>query len=366
MQVVNDKLTLSKVPVNNMLTNIATNAANNVTKAVSNTVKNAVGTPSGGSSKPATTTASQSTAVAQPAQVSAPTYTAPQFTASQAYVDAMNYTNGLLQQLSSGRTSYTDQVKAMMDKITNRDPFSYDADKDQLFQQYLSSMQNTGKAAMQDTIGQASALTGGYGSTYATTAGNNAYNAYLQQAYDNLPEYYNTALNAYQTEGENMYRQYGMLSDADNQEYERLYNAYTNNFNNAQQMYANELNAFSTNSGLQYNYDTLNNSNYWNAQDMAYKYAQANKSSGGSGGGSSKSSSSSKTSSSGTGSTKLSTVKQEALKEFNSSGYNGLFKVLDKYDEFTEEELQEINDYINEYNTFGPSLVASVKKQIFK
>jgi hypothetical protein len=47
---------------------------------------------------------------------------------------------------------------------------------------------NSGKSAMQDTIGQASALTGGYGSTYATSAGNQAYNAFIEDAYNNLPE----------------------------------------------------------------------------------------------------------------------------------------------------------------------------------
>jgi hypothetical protein len=90
---------------------------------------------------------------------------------------------------------------------------------------------------MQDTIGQASALTGGYGSTYATTAGNQAYNSFIQDAYNNLPEYYQMALEAYQMEGDEMYRQLGMLTDADATEYERLYNSWNANFNNTQSMY---------------------------------------------------------------------------------------------------------------------------------
>lgn len=167
-----------------------------------------------------------------------------QFSASSAYNDAMNYTNGLLQQLSSGKTSYSDKVDAMISQIQNREAFSYDVDKDTLFQQALASAMNSGQTAMQNTIGQASALTGGYGSSYATSAANQQYNAYIQDAYNNLPEYYQMALEAYQMEGEDMYNQLAMLSDADAKEYERLYNSWNANFSNAQNMYNNEYNAW--------------------------------------------------------------------------------------------------------------------------
>lgn len=162
------------------------------------------------------------------------------FSASQSYRDAMEYTNQLLAKLSSGRTSYTSQVEAMMDKIMNREDFEYDVDSDQLFQQALASAMNSGKTAMQDTIGQASALTGGYGSTYATSAGNQAYNAFIEDAYNNLPEYYQMALQAYQMEGEEMYNQLGMFVDADNREYQRTYDAWSANFANAESMYNKE------------------------------------------------------------------------------------------------------------------------------
>ena len=41
--------------------------------------------------------------------------------------------------IQSGKTSYTDQVKNMMDKISGREKFSYDVDSDPLFQQALAS-----------------------------------------------------------------------------------------------------------------------------------------------------------------------------------------------------------------------------------
>ena len=163
---------------------------------------------------------------------------------SSAYQEAWAYTNGLLEQLSTGRTSYTDQIKEMMDKIQNREDFQYDISTDTMFQNSLASAMVSGQSAMQDTIGQASALTGGYASTYATSAGNQAYNAYIQDAYNNLPEYYNMALEAYQMEGNEMYNQLAMLNEADTKEYGRLYDAWQANFTNTQNMYNQEYGAW--------------------------------------------------------------------------------------------------------------------------
>lgn len=159
------------------------------------------------------------------------------FTVPPAVTEADTYIKSQLQKIQSGKTSYSDQVKGMMDQIMNREKFSYDVDSDPLFQQALASSMNSGKQAMQDTIGQASALTGGYGSTYATTAGNQAYNAFIEDAYDNLPQYYQMAMEAYQMEGDDMYRQLGMLNDADDKEYNRNVTAYDATYQHRNQMY---------------------------------------------------------------------------------------------------------------------------------
>ena len=150
---------------------------------------------------------------------------------------ADKYLASQLEKIQSGRTSYSDQVRDMMDKIMNREKFSYDVDNDPLFQQALASATNSGKQAMQDTIGQASALTGGYGSTYATSAGNQAYNSFIEDAYDNLPQYYQMALDAYQMEGEEMYRQFGVVSEMDDKEFNRNVAAYDATYQHRNQMY---------------------------------------------------------------------------------------------------------------------------------
>ncbi len=193
------------------------------------------------------------------------------FTASAAYQEAMNYTNQLLQQMSSGRTSYTDQINDLMGQIKNRDPFKYDVDSDMLFQQYLASSMASGKTAMQDAMGQAAALTGGYGSTYATAVGNQQYNAYIQDAYHNLPEYYQLALDAYEQEGQEMYDQLAMLNAADAQEYQRMYDAWRENYTSAQQMYENEYGAWQDTVANGYKSAALEMEEQAQNYDQAYK-----------------------------------------------------------------------------------------------
>jgi hypothetical protein len=160
-----------------------------------------------------------------------------QFNKPTSVTKADKWLSSQLQKIQSGKTSYSDQVRDMMDKIMNREKFSYDVDNDPLFQQALASSMNSGKQAMQDTIGQASALTGGYGSTYATSAGNQVYNSFIEDAYDNLPQYYQMALDAYQMEGEEMYRQFGVVSEMDDKEFNRNVAAYDATYQHRNQMY---------------------------------------------------------------------------------------------------------------------------------
>lgn len=75
--------------------------------------------------------------------------------------------------------------------------FKYDVNEDALYQQAVERYKQMGKLAMEDTMGQASALTGGYGNSYAATVGNQAYQSYMQEASDALPEYYQRALDEY-------------------------------------------------------------------------------------------------------------------------------------------------------------------------
>lgn len=114
---------------------------------------------------------------------------------------------------------YGQAVKDTMNKIQNREKFSYDMNADALYQQYKDKYMAQGKLAMADTIGQASALTGGYGNSYATTAGFQAYQGYLQNLNDVVPQLYQLAMDKYKMEGDELNSQLNMYNNAYNQEY---------------------------------------------------------------------------------------------------------------------------------------------------
>lgn len=124
-----------------------------------------------------------------------------------------------LKPLSWNGGTYKTAVDDALNKIMNRKKFTYDLNGDALYQQYKDQYINQGRMAMQDTIGQAAAMTGGYGNSYAATAGNQAYQSYLQQLNNKIPELYQMALDQYNQEGTNLQNQYSMLANQYNTEY---------------------------------------------------------------------------------------------------------------------------------------------------
>lgn len=115
--------------------------------------------------------------------------------------------------------TFEDQLKGIYDKIANREAFNYDVNADPLYDIYKDKYIQQGKLAMKDTMGQAAALTGGYGSTYGQQVGQQTYDAYLQNLSDVIPELYGLAYQRYQDEGDDLMNQYGMLGDLRDQEY---------------------------------------------------------------------------------------------------------------------------------------------------
>ena len=143
---------------------------------------------------------------------------------------AVQQAQAYLNQVQSRRpgeyqSQWDGELTELYNRIANRKPFSYDIGTDPVYQQYREQYQRQGRLAMQDTMGQAAALTGGYGSTYGEQVGQQAYNAYLQNLNDVVPDLYNAAYNRYRDEGTDLYNQYGLLSDRENQAYSRYRDA---------------------------------------------------------------------------------------------------------------------------------------------
>ena len=135
--------------------------------------------------------------------------------------------------LSAAKTNYTyipqydTQINELFDKLLNRESFSYNTATDPLYQQYKEQYVNQGKLAMQDTMGQAAALTGGYGSSYSQAVGQQQYDAYLQKLNEVVPELYQQAYSQYQDEGDELKDQYNMYLTKDAQDYERAQSSYS-------------------------------------------------------------------------------------------------------------------------------------------
>lgn len=119
------------------------------------------------------------------------------------------------------QSKYQGQIDQVMQNITNRKPFQYDVNADALYQQYKDRYTQMGRQAMQDTMGQAAALTGGYGNTYAQNAGQQAYGAYMQGLTDKIPELYQLALDKYDRDAALEKEKYSVLKDADTTDYGR-------------------------------------------------------------------------------------------------------------------------------------------------
>lgn len=127
------------------------------------------------------------------------------------------------QQIKPGayQSQFTDQLNAITDSILNREPFTYDFNADPIYQQYKDQYTALGDMAMRDTMGNAAALTGGYGNSYASTAGNQAYQAYLQQLNNIIPELQQNAYARDQDELAALYQQAGLLQGLEDAAYNK-------------------------------------------------------------------------------------------------------------------------------------------------
>lgn len=94
------------------------------------------------------------------------------------------------------------ELERLYAAITGRPAFSYDPASDPVYNSYAQSYQRRGRLAMRNTMGQAAALTGGYGSSYAQSVGQQQYDSYLQSLGEALPELYGMAWQRYNAEGD--------------------------------------------------------------------------------------------------------------------------------------------------------------------
>ena len=136
---------------------------------------------------------------------------------------------------------YMASANDWLSKYENRDPFSYDFNTDALYNQYKDQYVQMGNMAMLDTIGQASAMTGGYGNSYAQMVGQQTYNQYLNQLNEIMPELYDRAYSRYNQEGQDMLNMYDLYTGRANSVYDKAWDQYTTNLDIGHRDYGTQL-----------------------------------------------------------------------------------------------------------------------------
>lgn len=113
-------------------------------------------------------------------------------------------------------------IGGLMDKIVNRQPFSYDFNADPIYQQHKDQYIKLGKEAAMNAVANASALTGGYGNSYAVTAGAQANQQALSGLNDIIPQLLNSAQKKYDSDTNALLNQYDIYNQAEQDNYNKF------------------------------------------------------------------------------------------------------------------------------------------------
>lgn len=164
---------------------------------------------------------------------------------------------------------YGGKIDELMGAMQNRGDFSYNAESDPSYQAYRKQYLREGQRAAQNTMAQASAMTGGRPSSYAVTAAAQAQNNYNAQLTDKIPELYNQAYNRYIQEFQNQAQMTQMLQNQQQYDYNRFSQDRAFGYNQNQDQINNLMNAWKTTTDIAANERDFN---YQKEQDRIHNY----------------------------------------------------------------------------------------------
>ena len=160
-----------------------------------------------------------------------PSYTrSPQV--NEYYNRVQDYENNMPDEYES---KYTDMIDDILDSIMNRPKFEYGTEElnaDPLYQMYADSYKRNAQLAMRDTMANATALSGGYGTSYAKSVGQQAYDATMAGLNDRALDFYDRAYGRYQDELQDLYNQMGVVTGLDATDYSRYRDEVSDYFTN--------------------------------------------------------------------------------------------------------------------------------------
>lgn len=155
---------------------------------------------------------------------------APQVT--EYYNRLQDYENNMPDEYES---KYTGMIDDILDSIVNRPKFEYgsaELNADPLYQMYADSYKRNAQLAMRDTMANATALSGGYGTSYAQSVGQQAYDATMAGLNDRALDFYDRAYGRYQDELQDLYNQMGVVTGLDATDYNRYRDEVSDYFTN--------------------------------------------------------------------------------------------------------------------------------------
>lgn len=167
------------------------------------------------------------------------------------------------------KSQYSDQIASGMEKVTNREAFSYDPLKDANYQAMAKIYNQQGNKAAKDTMGDAASLNGGYGSSYAVTASQQVRSDYNQQLASQIPALQEAAYSKYKDAYDMDVTNLQLLQDADNMAYGR----YRDNVGDKQWKYDTDYQAYRDTVGDKQWQKSYNRSVY--ESDRDYKYQKS-------------------------------------------------------------------------------------------
>lgn len=197
-------------------------------KRAAETSQNAIiKNPSGGTASTGATTTSSNIYSGIPTTTEADTVS---------YGDPVEQANAMLQHhINDKPGAFVFGNQGLLDQAytdyLNREGFTYDMSRDPFYQQYRDQYSALGKLAMEDTMGMAASLTGGYGNSYAQTVGQQAYNNYMMQLNNMLPELYSMSRGNYDAEGQQMLNNIALLEGQKQSDYTQYQNEMNDWYN---------------------------------------------------------------------------------------------------------------------------------------
>ena len=137
-------------------------------------------------------------------------------------------------------SSYTDEINSLVESLLGME-FSYDMESDPLFSLSRDQYLKNARLAMEDTLGKATAMTGGYGNSYALGAAQQAYNNELSGFSELIPELYEAAYDRFSDERETTMDSISILSGLDEAEFEKYIDIYKEYISEGE-LYSDNLN----------------------------------------------------------------------------------------------------------------------------